>query len=117
MQKVFEYPLLHGYNGDIIFLEDDLIVSKDALTVLDFLSGCKNGHVTHIKNTKQDHYTHIHHTHFISLGGWGGENQINADPTLFTIKSHKYVPTMGYGFNRTLYNMMKSNGIFSSLCW
>ena len=54
MQKVFEYPLLHGYNGDIIFLEDDLIVSKDALTVLDFLSGCKNGHVTHIKNTKQD---------------------------------------------------------------
>ena len=112
MQKVFEYPLLHGYNGDIIFLEDDLIVSKDALTVLDFLSGCKNGHVTHIKNTKQDHYTHIHHTHFISLGGWGGENFVNAHPTLFTIKSTKYVPTMGYGFNRTLYNMMKSNGIF-----
>ena len=81
MQKVFEYPLLHGYNGDIIFLEDDLIVSKDALTVLDFLSGCKNGHVTHIKNTKQDHYTHIHHTHFISLGGWGGENFVNAHPT------------------------------------
>eukprot|EP00943_MAST-04B_sp_MAST-4B-sp1_P007247 g7247.t1 len=125
VRKLFQLPVLKDYNGDILFLEDDLIVSPDALVVLDFLSGAKSGHLAHQirsdkprlnnKNTAEIDYAYMYKTHFVNLGGWGGENYINANPTLFTTKSNKYVPTMGYAFNRTFYMILESNNIFSKM--
>ena len=90
MIKVWE--TLHGYNGDAVFLEDDLLVSPDFFAAV--------GAASEIKQTND--------LAVFSMGGWAGQN-IGSDPSLhnprqFMRKTWSAFPTMGYGFNRSLWH-------------
>ena len=40
---------------------------------------------------------------------------MNADPNLFITHTQKNFPTMGYAFNRSFFNLLKSNGVFQRM--
>ena len=88
MHSVWESPLLKSYHGDVVFMEDDVIPSPDFFVALNFACQCKS------KSSI---------IQVIAMGGWGGENQINAEPNTFTMKVSSSFPTMGYAFNRALW--------------
>jgi hypothetical protein len=80
---------LPDYIGDVVFLEDDVLPSPDFFTALDFSSAVK----------QQNRMFQL-----IAMGGWGGENQIDADAHTFTMKASSSFPTMGYAFDRMLWD-------------
>ena len=97
MHAVWESQSLQSYSDDIVFLEDDVVPSPDFFIALEFASAFKR---------KSNNFQ------VIAMGGWGGENQVNANATTFTMKSAVAFPTMGYAFNRALWNeIMKVENI------
>jgi len=84
-----------GHRGDVVFLEDDLIVAKDF-----FLAAL---HAAHFKNSMSfcdDHpCSRVRRVDVFALGGWGGENMINSESWTFAWKTIDAFPTMAYGFN------------------
>jgi hypothetical protein len=88
MHSVWKSPLLRNYDGNVVFLEDDVVPSPDFFVALDF--ACHSKSKTSIIQV-------------ISMGGWGGENQVNAEPNTFTMKVSSSFPTMGYAFDRGLW--------------
>lgn len=92
MAKVWE--TLHGYDGDVIFLEDDLLVSPDFFTAVDAASEVKQSSNTAV----------------FALGGWAGQNAGSASrrPEQFMRKTWSAFPTMGYGFNRSLWRRIST---------
>lgn len=59
------------YEGDILFLEDDIELSKDAIKMIWYMLGIKNSH---------------YKTVGVGLGGWSGENLINPHPDTVVIR-------------------------------
>lgn len=59
------------YEGDILFLEDDIELSKDAIKMIWYMLRIKNSH---------------HKTIAVGLGGWSGENLINPHPDTVVIR-------------------------------
>lgn len=92
MQRVWK--LLEPYNGDVIFLEDDLLVSPDFFQTLDKVSRVKRS---------------ANGTAAFAMGGWGGENMLNAEPAGILRRASTAFPTMGYGFNRSLWQRIEEN--------
>ena len=81
------FRAVRPYEGDVVFLEDDLQVAPDFWPVLDGAARFKRlGSVTAV----------------FAMGGWGGHNLVSADPQTFVLKTSRAFPTMGYGFNRSL---------------
>ena len=124
INKVFQHPLLTNYDGDLLFLEDDLLLSKDSLIALDFLVAAKNGQIDHevvqsasssLHNVNFEKFQYTRSVYVVALSGWGGENLMNADPNLFITHTQKNFPTMGYAFNRSFFNLLKSNGVFQRM--
>ena len=62
MAKVWSHTVLSTYSGDILFLEDDLILARDFLFVLQFLVDTKNGNVA-----SNEYASEIN---VVTLGGW-----------------------------------------------
>ncbi len=89
LRAVWESHYLLNYSGNIVFLEDDVVPAPDFFHALDFACGVKDSR----KNMFQ----------LVAMGGWGGENQINADPKTFAMKLSAAFPTMGYAFDRALW--------------
>jgi hypothetical protein len=87
------WDLLSDYDGDIVFLEDDILISPDFFTALDAA----------VRFKKQSNGI----AQVLAMGGWGGEHQIDSDPSTFTLKLSHAFPTMGYAFNRLLWNQIQ----------
>eukprot|EP01043_Picozoa_sp_COSAG02_P109927 COSAG02_NODE_46037_length_352_cov_0.802372_1_plen_117_part_11 len=90
MTKVWE--ILRGYDGDAVFLEDDLLVSPDFFAAVGAASKIKQANDMAV----------------FAMGGWSGQN-IGSDGSLhntrmFMRKTWSAFPTMGYGFNRSLWH-------------
>ena len=90
MQRVWR--LLEPYDGDVLFLEDDLLVAPDFFQVLKEVSNFKRA---------------VNGTQVFAMGGWGGENMFGADPAVFLRRTSRAFPTMGYGFNRSLWRRIE----------
>jgi hypothetical protein len=88
MHALWDSPLLKEYDGNVVFLEDDVVPSPDFFVALDF--ACHSRSKTSIIQV-------------VSMGGWGGKNQVNAEPNTFTMKVSSAFPTMGYAFDRGLW--------------
>jgi hypothetical protein len=88
MHRVWDSDLLSNYSGDVVFLEDDVVPSSDFFVALEFTSNIKR---------------QLALFQLIAMGGWGGENQVDASARTFTLKASKSFPTMGYAFNRSLW--------------
>ena len=86
-----------SYKGDVIFLEDDIILSPDALKVFKYSMGQKSRYEGVLA---------------AALGGWSGENVINAHPDTFVIRRSFYFPSMAYAFNVSTWNIIKSSNFF-----
>lgn len=83
---------LPGYDGDVLFLEDDVVPSLDIFVAFEFAS--------HVKGQS-------HMAQTIAMGGWAGENFVNADPLTFIEKTTQNFPTCAFGFNRTLWDQIR----------
>jgi hypothetical protein len=79
---------------DVLFLEDDVVVAPDALTVFNLLSTAKRRPASS--------------SQFVSLGAWGGENLVNARARLIVQHRMHNLPTIGYGFNKTVWRALVS---------
>jgi hypothetical protein len=87
MVKVWE--VLRGHDGDTVFLEDDLVVAPDFFSALGAASQIKRANDAAV----------------FAMGGWAGENVGSIRrPEQFVRKTWSAFPTMGYGFNRTLWD-------------
>ena len=64
--------LLSGYKNDVLFLEEDGVLSPDFVKVMWYVSEVKrrNAHIIQF-----------------ALGGWSGENMINAHPDTFVVRT------------------------------
>jgi hypothetical protein len=89
MHAVWDSWQLRDYNGDIVFLEDDVVPSPDFFFALEFACAAK---------AKRANLFQL-----VAMGGWGGENQFNPDARTFTMKASASFPTMGYAFDRGLW--------------
>lgn len=93
MSKVWQ--ALDGYEGDVVFLEDDLLVSPDFFAAA--------GAASEIKQTSG--------MAIFALGGWAGQNTgspAGRRPEQFVRKTWSAFPTMGYGFNRSLWDRVSA---------
>ena len=93
-------PSLKDYNGDILFLEDDAIVSPDVFACLNFMSQVKALGTQGSGGTKG---RPIESPYAIGLGGWNAENMWGPHPLDFRVLVSIGLPTLGYAHNRSLY--------------
>lgn len=92
---VFQHlPVLHGYDGAVLFLEADTPVAPDARAVVAAM----------VRSAPDD----AAHQRIYSLGGWGGENFVDADPKTLILHKTNQFPTMGYAFNRSVWQRIAS---------
>ena len=94
-------PSLQGYDGDILFLEDDSIVSPDIFACLNFMSQVKalGTHSSGIGGGRRP----IEAPYAIGLGGWNAENMWGPHPLDFRVLVSVGLPTLGYAHNRSFY--------------
>ena len=59
MRKLFEDSLLKDYYGDILFLEDDLIVAKDKALLVDRKEVLRNANLDVPKKSDDDSLTFV----------------------------------------------------------
>ena len=81
-----------GQNTDVLFLEDDVVLSPDALTVACVLFDAK-------RNDPD--------VHGIALGGWSGEHLINAQPDTLAVRLAFNFQGMAYGIDRRLFAFLQ----------
>jgi hypothetical protein len=99
-QEYIWEKFLKQYDGDVLFLEEDVIPSPDFYIVARELANTKG--VLLGKNCNHGGVF----PQLFALGGWGGENLIYANPKTFKQKTSQNFPTMGYGFSRKLWNQI-----------
>ena len=81
MSQVWRERAGHGYDGDVLFLEDDLHVSPDFYAAAEAAS--------RLKRTTN--------SAVFAMGGWAGMNLLeDPDPHDFVLKTWSAFPTMGY---------------------
>ncbi|XP_046857718.1 uncharacterized protein LOC124451129 isoform X1 [Xenia sp. Carnegie-2017] len=85
--------LLHGYERDILFLEEDAVLSPDFVKVMWYSSEIKRRN----KGILQ-----------FALGGWAGENMINAHPDTFVVRTSRALRGIAYGLNQSTWLYFKS---------
>ena len=88
------FHLKKSYQEDVIFLEDDIILSPDAIKVL--------AYGIHVKKSRQRIVG-------VGLGGWSGENLINAHPDTFDVRYSAFFPSMAYAFNASFWQEIKAS--------
>lgn len=93
-------PSLQGYDGDMLFLEDDSVVSPDIFACLNFMSQVK-ALGTHSSGSGGGRP--IEAPYAIGLGGWNAENMWGPHPLDFRVLVSVGLPTLGYAHNRSFY--------------
>lgn len=81
----------HEYEGDILFFEEDVVLSEDVLEVAWFASFVKNT----LSNIQQ-----------FALGGEAGENTVNGHPDSFVVRKAVRFLRNAYGFNVTTWKVL-----------
>ena len=74
------WDILKPYDGDVAFIEDDLVVSLDFYRAL----------------AETLRFKQLKGANVFAMGGWGGENLMHATPELFSSNCYRGFPTMGY---------------------
>ena len=93
LSQIFEI-ILDRYDGDVLILEDDVLVSPDVFHVVDYASAYRRSGYGDAPVVT-------------ALGGWNGEHLFAPHPHhLRTIQGRAF-PTLGYAFNRTLFRKIK----------
>jgi hypothetical protein len=102
MVQVFNHLLPNKYNGDVLFLEDDVLVSPDIFNVVLWSSLYRqSGHSIVVDGRKKKYLPIV-----TALSGWNGEHLYQPYPFHFrTIKGRAF-PTLGYAFNRSLFKQI-----------
>jgi len=94
------------YTGDILFLEDDLVLADDFPDVVNYM-------VQEKKNSREQCGFH---SDVAALGAWGGEMLVNARKNTFVHHTMDNFPTMGYIFNAEFWDELKQlNDTFFSV--
>ena len=102
MTQIFTSLLPADYNGDVLLLEDDVTVSPDIFNVVEYALLVRQSGKPIVGRDKK--YIPI----VTALGGWNGEHLFSPHPLHFrTIKGRAF-PTLGYAFNRSLFNLINS---------
>lgn len=76
----------HTYNGDVFFVDDDIVFAPDSALVVDRMLSLR---------------ATLPKVVMLTLSGWGGENMINANPLEVVARRVFPVPTIFYSYNRT----------------
>ena len=85
--------LLRDWNGgDMLILEEDVVLSPDFVKAFWFASHVKSSVATPICQ--------------IALGGWSGSNLANGHPNTFAIRRCYYLQPMAYGFNSSFFRFL-----------
>ncbi|XP_028415146.1 uncharacterized protein LOC114538190 isoform X2 [Dendronephthya gigantea] len=84
---------LLGYKHDILFVEEDTVLSPDFVKVMWYASEVKRRNADIIQ---------------FALGGWSGENMINAHPDTFIVRTARSVRGIAYGINQSTWLYFKS---------
>ena len=85
--------LLLDYKDDILFLEEDAVLSPDFVKVTWYASEVKRRNADVIQ---------------FALGGWSGENMINAHPDTFVVRTARDLRGIAYGLNQSTWLYFKS---------
>lgn len=93
VQHVWSSPALRNYSGDILFLDEDVVPSPDLMQAATF----------GIKAKSESGIAQV-----VALGGWGGENQVNAEIHTFTLKMSEGFPMGACAFNRELWTEIQA---------
>lgn len=81
------------FSGDVLFVEDDIVVAPDFMEVLWFSLLVKNS---------------VANIHFSTLQGVGEENLVDHQPDTFVISQVPLVQSIGYAFNSSVWEYMKT---------
>ena len=84
---------LRGHNTDILFIEEDAVLSPDFVKVAWFASEVKRRNVGIIQ---------------YALGSWSGENMINAHPDTFVVRAARQLRGIAYGLNQSTWLYFKT---------
>ncbi|XP_028415145.1 uncharacterized protein LOC114538190 isoform X1 [Dendronephthya gigantea] len=84
---------LLGYKHDILFLEEDTVLSPDFVKVMWYASEVKRRNADIIQ---------------FALGGWSGENMINAHPDTFIVRTARSMRGIAYGINQSTWLYFKT---------
>lgn len=85
--------LLSGYKNDILFVEEDAVLSPDFMKVTWYASEVKRRNADVIQ---------------FALGGWSGENMINAHSDTFIVRTARELRGIAYGINQSTWLYFKS---------
>ncbi|EDV29675.1 uncharacterized protein TRIADDRAFT_52327 [Trichoplax adhaerens] len=98
VKQTFEDKDIFGlgsvYEEDVLFLEDDIELSKDAIKMIWYM--------LQIKNSR-------YKTVAVGLGGWSGENLVNPHPDTVVIRYMLFFPGMAYAFNASVWREIKTS--------
>ena len=83
------------YDGDALFLEEDAVLSPDAFRVLWFSLRVKNSFGPNIFQ--------------VSLGGYAGENVVNAHPNTVVVRKAVFLQPMAYAFNGSFFALLSKH--------
>ncbi|XP_028402718.1 uncharacterized protein LOC114525536 isoform X1 [Dendronephthya gigantea] len=84
---------LLGYKHDILFVEEDTVLSPDFVKVMWYASEVKRRNADIIQ---------------FALGGWSGENMINAHPDTFIVRPSRDLRGIAYGINQSTWLYFKT---------
>ncbi|XP_028402717.1 uncharacterized protein LOC114525535 [Dendronephthya gigantea] len=84
---------LLGYKHDILFVEEDTVLSPDFVKVMWYASEVKRRNADIIQ---------------FALGGWSGENMINAHPDTFIVRTARDMRGIAYGINQSTWLYFKT---------
>lgn len=99
MIKVFDehdaFQLKHNetFSGDVLFVEDDLVVAPDFMEVMWYSLLVKNS---------------VPNIHFSTLQGVGEENLVDHQPDAFVVSEVPLVQSIGYAFNTSMWEYIKT---------
>ncbi|PFX30741.1 uncharacterized protein LOC111323246 [Stylophora pistillata] len=99
MKKVFDehdaFQLKHNetFSGDVLFVEDDLVVAADFMEVMWYSLLVKNS---------------VPNIHFSTLQGVGEENLVDHQPDAFVVSEVPLVQSIGYSFNSSMWEYIKT---------
>lgn len=99
MIKVFDehdaFQLKHNetFSGDVLFVEDDLVVAPDFMEVMWYSLLVKNS---------------VPNIHFSTLQGVREENLVDHQPDAFVVSEVPLVQSIGYAFNTSMWEYIKT---------
>ena len=89
----FQLRSNQSFSGDVLFIEDDVVVAPDFMEVMWYALRVKNS---------------IANVHFSTLQGVGEENLVDHRPDAFVVSQVPVVQSIGYAFNSSTWEYIKT---------